>query len=117
MSEKPLIGVVGTCKSGKSTLIRGLHAQGYRTRQIAQEHSFAPNMWQRITNPDVLIYLHSEYESTVTRGMNWLERDYDEQAPRLAHARQHADIEISTDNLPPEEVLSTILDFLIQRGF
>lgn len=112
MSEKALIGVVGPCKSGKSTLIRGLREKGYEARQIAQEHSFAPTMWQRITNPDVLIYLHSDYESTIARGLNWLERDYDAQGPRLAHAREHADLEVSTDSLSPETVLAQILDFL-----
>jgi GTPase SAR1 family protein len=116
MNEKALIGVVGPCKSGKSTLIRGLMENGYEARQIAQEHSFAPSMWQRITNPDVLIYLHSEYESTVARGLNWLEREYDAQGPRLAHARENADLEVSTDSIPPEDVLATILDYLKKNG-
>lgn len=116
MSKLFLIGVVGPCKSGKSTLIRGLEAEGYQARQIAQEHSFAPSMWQRITNPDVLIYLHSEHKSTVARGLNWTLRDYEDQQPRLAHARKHADLELSTDIDPPEKVLSTVLEYLKQQG-
>lgn len=110
------IGVVGPCKSGKSTLIRGLQAHGYQAVQIAQEHSFAPTMWQRITKPDLLIYLHCEYPSTVARGLHWSEADYAQQSPRLAHARQNADFEISTDVPPPEEVLDTVLDFLKSVG-
>ncbi|MCL4258849.1 MAG: hypothetical protein KJZ53_10035 [Anaerolineales bacterium] len=112
-STKPRVGVVGPCKSGKSTLVRGLHEAGYPANQIAQEHSFAPRMWQLIDPPDILLYLHTEYPNTVARGLQWLERDYAEQQTRLAHARQHADFEISTDELPQEEVLQRVLDFLV----
>ena len=110
------IGVVGPCKSGKSTLIRGLEAHGYQAIQIAQEHSFAPEMWQRIAKPDLLIYLHCDYASTVARGLDWSEAEYAQQGPRLAHARQHADFEISTDDPPPEEVLEAVLEFLGEAG-
>lgn len=111
-STKPRVGVVGPCKSGKSTLARGLQEAGYPAQQIAQEHSFAPRMWQLIDPPDVLIYLHCEYPSSVERGLDWREADYAEQQTRLAHARQHAAFEIATDELPEEEVLRRVLDFL-----
>jgi len=29
---------------------------------IAQEHSYVPYMWKRITNPDLLIYLNASFE-------------------------------------------------------
>src|SRR3990170_2797516 len=93
---RPRIGVVGPCKSGKSTLVRGLQAAGYEATQITQEHSFAPRMWAQISKPDLLIYLHSEYETTAARGITWTRAEYEEQQPRLQHARQHADLEIST---------------------
>ncbi len=111
-STKPLIGVVGPCKSGKSTLVRGLQQAGYIAHQIAQEHSFAPRMWQQIDPPNVLIYLHCGYETTVVRGLNWMRAEYEEQQPRLAHARHNADIEIETDGLKPEEVLEKVVLFL-----
>jgi hypothetical protein len=111
-STKPRVGVVGPCKSGKSTLVRGLQAAGYPANQIAQEHSFSPRMWQLIDPPGVLIYLHTEFANTVARGLDWLPRDYEEQQRRLAHARQHADFEIATDVLTAEEVLQNVLDFL-----
>lgn len=114
-STKPRIGVVGPCKSGKSTLVRGLQAAGYPAHQIAQEHSFAPRMWQLIDPPDVLLYLHCEYPSSVERGLNWRPEDYAEQQTRLAHARQHAAFEISTDEMPPEDVLQKVLEFLNQK--
>ncbi len=111
-STGPLIGVVGPCKSGKSTLVRGLIENGYRAQQIAQEHSFAPRMWQQITPPDILIYLHSEYERTVERGLAWTRKEYDEQQPRLVHARENADLELVTDVESPEEILAKALEFL-----
>lgn len=116
MNDEALIAIVGPCKSGKSTLVNGLTEKGYRARQVAQEHSFAPSMWQRVTNPDLLIYLHSEYETTVSRGLNWLERDHTEQQTRLKHARENADIEIATDELEASEVLGQIVNFLEKAG-
>ena len=79
-SKRFLIGVVGPCGSGKSTLIAGLEREGFRCRHIAQEHSYVQYMWQRITNPDLLIYLNSSFEvSTQRRKLNWNEAEYKEQ--------------------------------------
>mgnify|MGYP006173031555 CR=1 FL=1 len=91
-STRPLIGVVGPCGSGKSTLIAGLERSGYRCRHIAQEHSYVPAMWQIFTRPDVLIYLDASFPvSTARRSLDWQEKDHREQLRRLAHARQHAE--------------------------
>ena len=110
---KPLVGVVGPCGSGKSTLIRGLERHGYRCRHIAQEHSYVPAMWQVITKPDLLVYLEASFPvSTARRRLDWQEKDYREQLRRLAHARQHASLVIETDRLTPEQVLRKTLDFL-----
>ena len=112
-SQRLLIGVVGPCGSGKSTLIAGLEAQGYRCRHIAQEHSYVQAMWQIITRPDLLIYLHSSFEnSTIRRKLNWNESDYEEQLRRLVHAREHANTIIDTNNATPSQVLQMALDFL-----
>jgi cytidylate kinase len=111
--RRPLIGVVGPCGSGKSTLIAGLEANGYRCRHIAQEHSYVPAMWQIITNPDFLIYLHASYEeSTARRRLNWTRTEYEEQIGRLSHAREHANIIIDTDTINPGEVLARVIEFL-----
>ncbi|HUH98473.1 MAG TPA: hypothetical protein VLZ89_14000, partial [Anaerolineales bacterium] len=66
-SKGLLIGVVGPCGSGKSTLIAGLEREGWRCRHIAQEHSYVPYMWQRITHPDLLIYLQASFEISTRR--------------------------------------------------
>src|SRR5271157_211026 len=114
--SKILIGVVGPCGSGKSTLIAGLEHAGFRCRHIAQEHSYVPYMWKRITNPDLLIYLNSSFEvSTQHRKLNWNEAEYKEQLRRLDHARQHADLIIETDNLSSMEVLERALSFIASR--
>lgn len=109
----PIIGVVGPCGSGKSTLIAGLEPHGYRCRHIAQEHSYVPAMWQIISKPDILIYLESSFPiSTQRRKLQWQERDYQEQLRRLRHAREHAHLIVNTDDLTPTQVLQKVLTFL-----
>ncbi len=111
-----LIGIVGPCGSGKSTLIEGLGRLGYRTRHIAQEHSYVKDMWQRLTNPDVMIFLDAAYAtSSKRRKINWSESDWQEQQRRLSHAKEHADLYISTDQLSIEEVLNKVVDFLQRK--
>ena len=108
-----LIGIVGPCGSGKSTLTEALEKNGYACRHIAQEHSYVPAMWQIITKPNVLIYLSVSFPiSTVRTKLNWQEKDYMEQLRRLSHAHEHADIIIETDNLTTEDVLQKALDYL-----
>ena len=112
-SKRPLVGIVGPCGSGKSTLLAGLERQGYSCRHIAQEHSYVQAMWQIITKPDVLVYLNSSFQtSTERRKLNWQEKDYNEELRRLAHAREHANLFIETDNLTPNDILQKVLDFL-----
>jgi cytidylate kinase len=116
-ARAPLIAVVGVCAAGKTTLVEGLRALGYNARQVGQEHSYVPYMWQRITRPDILIYLHASYEVVVRRR----EVDYDaaywqEQERRLAHAAAHAHLVIDTDALTPEEVLARAVAFLESRS-
>jgi deoxyadenosine/deoxycytidine kinase len=112
-SKRFLIGVVGPCGSGKSTLIAGLEREGFHCRHIAQEHSYVQYMWKRITNPDLLIYLNASFEvCTQRRKLNWNEMEYQEQLHRLGHAHQYADLIIETDALSPQEVLERALGFI-----
>jgi len=111
--KQPLIGIVGPCGSGKSTLIAGLERHGYRCRHIAQEHSYVKYMWQAITNPDILIFLECSFEnSTTRRKLNWQRADHEEQMRRLSHAFEHSQIVIDTNSLTPDEVLARALDAL-----
>lgn len=111
-----LIGVVGPCGSGKSTLIAGLEKHGYRCRHIAQEHSYVPQMWQVISKPDTLIFLECSYEnSTLRRKLNWQPADHEEQLRRLAHAHEHADIIIDTNIQNEGGVLAQAVASLKER--
>jgi deoxyadenosine/deoxycytidine kinase len=114
MSTGLKIGIVGPCSAGKSTLVRGLIQRGYlNVRPIAQEHSYVPYMWQRITNPDVLIYLDVSYENAQKRRwLNWTSYEYSEQLRRLQHARQHANFYVDTNPLSVEDVLGVVIRFL-----
>ncbi len=112
-AERPLIGIVGPCGAGKTTLAQALQARGYRAKAIAQEHSFAPQMWQRLTHPDLLIFLDaSAAVCAARRRFAWKQADWEEQQARLAHARAHADLYLQTDSLSAAEVLSRVLAFL-----
>jgi|SRR5688572_8059685 thymidylate kinase len=112
-SKRLLIGVVGPCGSGKSTLIEGLKQYDYSCSDIAQEHSYVQAMWQKIAKPDLLIFLDASFSvSTARRRFNWQKQDHEEQYRRLAHARKHANLVINTDHLTPEQVLQKVLDFL-----
>ncbi len=112
-----VVGVVGPCGAGKSTLVAGLSRHGIECRHIAQEHSYVPYMWRRIANPDLLIYLHASFLTcTQRRRLNWLEADYAEQLRRLAHAREHAKLVIETDHISAEAVLERTLAFLREEG-
>ena len=112
---KPLrIALVGPCSSGKSTLAPVLEQIGYEVRQVAQEHSYVPNMWQRLSKPDILIYLDVDYATARAR------RPYTgggsqrlaEQRQRLQHARQHCDFYLDTSDLTPVQIQQQVLDFL-----
>jgi len=70
-------------------------------------------MWQIITKPDILIYLDASFPvSTARRKLNWQKKNHDEQVRRLAHARQHAQLFIDTDDLTAESVLQKVLEYL-----
>ncbi len=108
-----LIGVVGPCGAGKSSLVAGLKPYGYAARHIAQEHSYVPDMWKRLTDPDILVYLDVSYEKTlVRRKLDWTPAEYQEQLRRLHHARQHADFYLDTTPLSLEEIIQAVLTFI-----
>jgi hypothetical protein len=113
----PLIGIVGPCGAGLQPGLFFLRRNGYRARAIVQEHSFVQDMWQRLTKPDVLIFLQSSCSvGGKRRKLNWTESEWEEQQRRLTHAFEHADFTLNTDFLSIVEVLDLILKFLKNRN-
>lgn len=118
LQSKPLrVAVVGPCSAGKSTLSQTLKSLGIDTRQPAQEHSYVPDMWRRVSRPDILIYLDVDYVNATRRrphlggGLPRLQM----QQERLIHARQHCDFYLDTSPLSPAEVQEQVLAFLQQK--
>ena len=113
-SKKLRIAIVGPCSAGKSTLAPALKNMGYVVRQPAQEHSSAPHMWQRLSKPDILLYLDVSYTAARQRKphIDGGPQRLTEQHKRLDHARQHCDFYIDTTDLTPGEVRTAVFDFL-----
>lgn len=109
METRLKIGVVGACGTGKSELVSRLNQHGYYALQIAQEHSFVPGMWQKLSKPDILIYLQASYRTTILRKkFHWTENEYQEQLHRLRHAKANADLIVDTDQLTLDEVFRLV---------
>ena len=71
------------------------------------------NMWQRISQPNWLVFLDVSYPVSMQRKkLDWTVEEYQEQQRRLAHARQHADFYLMTDDLTPEQVAEKVAEFL-----
>jgi hypothetical protein len=112
------IKVVGPCASGKSVLAAGLRRLGYDASSAAQDHSYVPDMWQRINPPDLLIFLDVSLKVVHRRGRTgpgWDQEYQDQQQFRLRHARAHCDLYLDTDDLLEEEVLARVVEFLEVR--
>ena len=115
--KKNLLGIVGPCSAGKSTLIGRLQKQGFVCRHIAQEHSYVPDMWLKIVNPRVLIYLDVGYETSLQRKFqNLTPEEFEEQKKRLSHARQNAHVYFHTDPYSALEVYQFIVVSLENLG-
>jgi hypothetical protein len=66
-----------------------------------------------IGHPDVLIYLDVSYAVAMERRrMDWTSADHAEQIRRLAHAREHCDLYVDTNDLTIEAVRERVLQFL-----
>ena len=71
-------------------------------------------MWQRITDPDVLIYLDvslrvGAHREGLNRPSTWWR---DERDVRLAHARANCDLYIDTSDLAIDEVIDVAVGYL-----
>ena len=108
------VAIVGACASGKSTLVDALRSAGYEARHVAQEHSYVPYMWNKVSQPDVLLYLDVNFANIQARrpDPSFHPRDLAEQERRLTHARANCDLYIDTNKLLPDEVSKKSLEFL-----
>lgn len=107
------IAVVGHCAAGKSTVVRLLVERGLDAYSVAQEHSIVHDLWKH-QQPEILVFLDVSLEELRKRKANpdWPEWIFDAQNQRLAHAREHADIVIHTDDEPASLVVAEIARFL-----
>ncbi len=111
------IAVVGPCASGKSELVSRLQTLGYEARHCAQEHSYVPDMWRRISRPEILIYLDASPAVLAARRATAADEHYLRlQRQRLAHARSHCDLYIDTSALDKEGVLRLAVRALTEAG-
>ncbi len=107
-----LIVVVGPCASGKTTLVDGLRALGFRARVCGQEHSEISTLWRRL-HPDVTIALTVDLATIRTRrSAAWPAPIYARQLSRLSVAFASADITLDTTRLDPRETLRTAVRLL-----
>ncbi|HBK86882.1 MAG TPA: hypothetical protein DDZ53_12720 [Firmicutes bacterium] len=113
-----LIGVVGNCASGKTTLVQGLHCRGYRAVNIPQEHSVTPRFWRKL-NVDFLVVLSCKLVTAqARRQIPWGQERLDQQAVKLADAKAHCQLYLPTDDFSIEEVLESVITAITawQRG-
>ena len=113
-AKLPVIKVVGVSASGKSTLVAGLRAAGYDAYPVSQEHSNVADLWKQFGMPRVLIYLDVSLEAQKERrpDVTWDAANRNTEVERLAHARDHADLQIDTSHNSAEQVRRIALAYL-----
>jgi GTPase SAR1 family protein len=111
------IVVVGSCASGKSTLVKALRSCGFDAFACAQEHSAVPDLW-RHQKPDLVVFLEADLAAVRRRrSPTWPETIYWAQRQRLVNARQAADVIIDTSKVDVESTVRLVLREARQRVF
>jgi chloramphenicol 3-O-phosphotransferase len=109
MPESSPVVIVGPDAAGKTELVKRLQAMGYDAHSCAQDHSYVPDMWRRVSKPGFLVYLDARLETIAQRRViDWGQERLDELNARLAHARAHCDLYLPTDDLEPREVVNRV---------
>ena len=104
------VAVVGSCASGKTSVVALLQQHGVDAWAVAQEHSAIPELWRHL-GPDRLVFLDTTIQTVRERRQddNWPEWIFNLQQERLADARANADVIVTTDDLTLDDVVTTIL--------
>ena len=106
----PIVKVVGTSASGKSTLVDCLRRLGYDARPVSQEHSEVPDLWLRFEKPYALVYLSADVKAQRCRkpDQDWSYVELARELNRLSTAREAADIRVDTSNLTPDRICEIV---------
>jgi guanylate kinase len=116
-ADRPRIVVVGPDAAGKSTLVSRLRQRGFHARSCAQDHSYVPDMWRRLSQPDFLVFLDARLETIAQRRtIDWGQERLDRLQERLSHARAHCDLYLPTDGLSPTQVVARVEAALAAAG-
>jgi GTPase SAR1 family protein len=108
----PRIVVVGSCATGKSTLVAALRERGFDASANGQEHSEIPTLWNH-TSPDLVVLLEADLETIrARRGPWWPESIYTAQQRRLANARLAADVVVDTARTSVADTVQIIADHI-----
>ncbi len=104
------VAVVGSCASGKTSVVARLREHGIDAWAVAQEHSGIPDLWRHL-GPERLVFLDTTLRTVRLRrdDDNWPEWIFAVQQERLDHARSHADVLVTTDDLILDDVVAAIL--------
>lgn len=110
------VAVLGTCASGKSTVVGELRRRGHDAYVVSQEHSIVRGLWHH-ANPDFVVLLEAEYGTICQRrGREWPRWLYDLQRERLAEAKKHADVIVDTSKESVEQTIADILSAMSSIG-
>jgi broad-specificity NMP kinase len=111
-SESPRVVVVGTCASGKSTLVSALRELGVDAYVCAQEHSEVPTLWNH-AHPDFVVLLEADLQTIrKRRSPTWPESIFLEQQRRLLNARAAANVIIDTDVTGVDQAVALVRESL-----
>lgn len=104
------VAVVGTCASGKTSVVAALREHGIDAYAVAQEHSAIATLWRHL-EPDRLVYLDNHLDTVRRRRDDafWPEWIYQLQQQRLRDARDQAHVVVTTDDLDIDEIVDRIL--------
>ncbi|HAI21501.1 MAG TPA: hypothetical protein DCM14_06385 [Clostridiales bacterium UBA8153] len=114
-ARAPLVGVVGVCAVGKSTLVQALRSAGYSVIEIPQEHSELPYLWVR-HHPAFLVYLDVSDDVAQQRRKYLTPDRLAQERQLLAFARENAQLTLDVDGLAPQQILASVTAALTAHG-